>query len=291
MLPLAEFPIRVVRCLRPACVDQTQASSKLQQREIADVAGEFRMLHGKAENEILHDEFDIDDPAAIVFQIEKGGSVGMRIMNFLTHRCDARLECTEVARLAPDHVAASELRAAQDYQRAFLRAHAALLVERARAGYVRDGHGDLRLEHVYREASGEHVIIDCIEFNERFRFADVCADLAFLSMDLRDHGYKACDVAALHEVLETFARAAGLAHIEVRLVSGPLTPSLSIAEHGTIPELAPDRTAPAPAGSFASSIDRFVLQWHSLDGRRRVDHKLAMETGGAIRTILNRSRR
>src|SRR5690606_29673136 len=45
----------------------------------------------------------------------------------------------------------------------------------------------LRLEHIYLE--GERVlIIDCIEFNERFRYADVCADLAFLSMDLAFHG-------------------------------------------------------------------------------------------------------
>jgi predicted kinase len=31
-------------------------------------------------------------------------------------------------------------------------------------------------------------VVDCIEFNDRFRFADVCADLAFLSMDLAWHG-------------------------------------------------------------------------------------------------------
>jgi aminoglycoside phosphotransferase family enzyme len=69
----------------------------------------------------------------------------------------------------------------------FLRRHAALFEQRAAAGFVRDGHGDLRLEHVYRTDDGEHVITDCIEFNECFRFADVCADLAFLSMDLRQH--------------------------------------------------------------------------------------------------------
>jgi hypothetical protein len=54
-------------------------------------------------------------------------------------------------------------------------------------GRVRDGHGDLRLEHVYSEEDGLR-IIDCIEFNDRFRYADVCADLAFLSMDLAWHG-------------------------------------------------------------------------------------------------------
>ncbi len=60
--------------------------------------------------------------------------------------------------------------------------------ERVERGRVRDGHGDLRLEHVYIDPDGSITIIDCIEFNERFRYADVCADVAFLSMDLAWHG-------------------------------------------------------------------------------------------------------
>jgi len=59
---------------------------------------------------------------------------------------------------------------------------------RIEAGRVRDGHGDLRLEHVYFGADRSITIIDCIEFNERFRYGDVCADIAFLSMDLAWHG-------------------------------------------------------------------------------------------------------
>jgi hypothetical protein len=76
------------------------------------------------------------------------------------------------------------------WQTEFLRTNRALFEQRAAAGRVRDGHGDLRLEHVYLEGGGarEPTIIDCIEFNDRFRFADVCADVAFLSMDLEAHG-------------------------------------------------------------------------------------------------------
>jgi len=72
-------------------------------------------------------------------------------------------------------------------QVAFLREQAPTLVARMAAGRVRDGHGDLRLEHVYLR-HGRPTIIDCIEFADRFRFADVCADAAFLSMDLAWHG-------------------------------------------------------------------------------------------------------
>ena len=54
---------------------------------------------------------------------------------------------------------------------------------RQQQGRIRDGHGDLRLEHVYFE-SAEPIVIDAIEFNERFRMADVAADVAFLAMEL-----------------------------------------------------------------------------------------------------------
>ena len=69
-----------------------------------------------------------------------------------------------------------------------------LIEERARRGVPRDTHGDLHLDHVYlfleRQPPADLVIIDCIEFNERFRFSDPVADMAFLAMDLSFHGRK-----------------------------------------------------------------------------------------------------
>ena len=37
-------------------------------------------------------------------------------------------------------------------------------------------------------ADHDLVVVDCIEFNERFRFADPVADMAFLVMDFAFHG-------------------------------------------------------------------------------------------------------
>ncbi len=71
-------------------------------------------------------------------------------------------------------------------------------------GRIRDGHGDLRLEHVYVGPGGAIRVLDCIEFNERFRYADVCADIAFLSMDLAAHGR----VDLAERLLATYAREA-----------------------------------------------------------------------------------
>jgi len=87
-------------------------------------------------------------------------------------------------------------------QRSFVATHQDLFARRMAARRVRDGHGDLRLEHVYLESTGRMTILDCIEFNDRFRYADVCSDVAFLSMDLAWHG--AVDLA--ERLLATYAR-------------------------------------------------------------------------------------
>ncbi len=49
-------------------------------------------------------------------------------------------------------------------------------------GFVRDGHGDLHTANICM--TDPICIYDCIEFNRRFRVADITADLAFLLMDL-----------------------------------------------------------------------------------------------------------
>lgn len=65
--------------------------------------------------------------------------------------------------------------------------------------YICDSHGDLRLEHIYllppdsQAAAGDakdaqFVIIDCIEFNEQFRYGDPLSDAAFLMMDIYRKG-------------------------------------------------------------------------------------------------------
>jgi aminoglycoside phosphotransferase family enzyme len=73
-----------------------------------------------------------------------------------------------------------------------LRQFGSLIEARAERGVPRDTHGDLHLDHVYlfpeRPPPDDLVVIDCVEFAERFRYADPVADMAFLVMDLRFHG-------------------------------------------------------------------------------------------------------
>jgi hypothetical protein len=61
-----------------------------------------------------------------------------------------------------------------------------LLNTRVEQGHICDGHGDLRCESIC--ISDSICIFDCIEFNERFRCADVANEAAFLAMDLVAYG-------------------------------------------------------------------------------------------------------
>jgi hypothetical protein len=77
----------------------------------------------------------------------------------------------------------------RDLAAAELTRHAPLLAARAARGVPVDGHGDLRLEHVYmtrdaRSGRVELVALDAIEFSDALRHLDPIADLAFAHMEL-----------------------------------------------------------------------------------------------------------
>jgi len=65
----------------------------------------------------------------------------------------------------------------------FYEKYKSLFEKRIRDGRIRDGHGDIRLEHVAFLQEGI-CVFDCIEFNDRFRCGDMLNDMCFLSMEL-----------------------------------------------------------------------------------------------------------
>ncbi len=74
----------------------------------------------------------------------------------------------------------------RDYSRNFLDRRE-LFQARQEAGRIREGHGDLHAANICF-AADQVYIFDCIEFNRRFRCADVAEDIAFLVMDLDFRG-------------------------------------------------------------------------------------------------------
>ena len=69
-----------------------------------------------------------------------------------------------------------------EFNRTFIANHREFFDRRARDGMVREGHGDLRSEHIC--VQDEIDVIDCVEFSPRLRYGDIASDLAFLLMDL-----------------------------------------------------------------------------------------------------------
>ncbi|RUL83080.1 bifunctional aminoglycoside phosphotransferase/ATP-binding protein [Tautonia sociabilis] len=66
---------------------------------------------------------------------------------------------------------------------------------RADRGLPCDGHGDIRMDHVYArpdlDPPADLIVVDCIEFNEGLRRLDPISDIAFLVMDLIASGRRA----------------------------------------------------------------------------------------------------
>ena len=81
---------------------------------------------------------------------------------------------------------AGRVRALERFAGEFLDGHARVLNQRARVGRIREGHGDLRAEHVLLD--GDVRIVDCVEFDRGLRELDVSDDLAFLVFDLVARG-------------------------------------------------------------------------------------------------------
>jgi aminoglycoside phosphotransferase family enzyme/predicted kinase len=73
------------------------------------------------------------------------------------------------------------------FTNAFYVANDGLFRDRIEQHRIRDGHGDLHLDHVHITPEAT-TIFDCIEFNDRFRFIDIANDLAFLAMDFDFEG-------------------------------------------------------------------------------------------------------
>lgn len=110
-----------------------------------------------------------------------GGTTNLEVV-----RGNWRENFAQTAPFAGKGLSTEALELCSAYVDRYLKVHGGLLLERENAGFVREGHGDLHTEHICLTEPVR--IYDCIEFNRRFRVADLAADLAFLLMDLEFRG-------------------------------------------------------------------------------------------------------
>ena len=86
----------------------------------------------------------------------------------------------------------------------FTNENADLFRQRVDEGFIRECDGDIHLENICMTDNSIY-IFDCIEFNERFRYCDTAADVAFLLMDLDFNGRP--DLAG--EVVKSYLEVSG----------------------------------------------------------------------------------
>ena len=142
----------------PALLDRGEADERLMRR----IAQRLADFHASAPTGEGVDEY---------------GSVDTLLGNW-----DENFRQTQTVLLDPE-----KRDATRRYVEHFVSENREVFERRIRTGRIRDGHGDLHASSVCSTRRGLY-LFDCIQFNRRFRCADVAADLAFLAMDLEHFG-------------------------------------------------------------------------------------------------------
>jgi aminoglycoside phosphotransferase family enzyme/predicted kinase len=161
--PIIDWAVHMRRLPDEASAAAMLARGELSAEALATLAARMAQFHAAARVTP-----DWGDPAALWANVDENFAQSERFVGDLLERATF-----------------DEARA---FQNGWLEANEPLLLSRAQSGRVREGHGDLRLEHVYffpeRDGGLRPVVIDCLEFAERYRCADVASDLAFFAMEL-----------------------------------------------------------------------------------------------------------
>ena len=98
----------------------------------------------------------------------------------------ARENFTELRVLLPAHDQ-ERVETLAHWTEAEFELRAADFAERKQGGFIREGHGDLHLGNLAL-IDGRVTPFDCIEFNDDFRWNDPISEIAFIWIDLLDHG-------------------------------------------------------------------------------------------------------
>jgi hypothetical protein len=181
-----------------------------------------------------------------------------------------------------------------------LQRHAALIEARRAGGRVREGHGDLHLGNVVL-LDGVAVPFDALEFNAELRFIDAVGDIAFLWMDLLDHGLPDHAAAVLDAWLEASGDADGLPLLRGFAVYRALVRALVAQLRARQPDtpVAGRVREHASFGHYLTLAERLcvgqpalvVMTGLSGSGKSQVAARLAQRLGGVrVRSDVERKR-
>ncbi len=159
-----EYAVKMRRLPREAMMDVLLASNKVTPEMVAKVAQKLAEFHKRAETNV---------------NISAFGDI-----NAIRKNTEENFSQTE--RYIGNTISRDRYQKVKAYTDNFIKENAALFQQRIADGRIRDCHGDLHTAHVC--FTDGICIYDCIEFNDRFRYSDVAAEVAFLAMDLDHYG-------------------------------------------------------------------------------------------------------
>jgi len=159
-----EYAVKMKQLPRDRMLDVLLLQSRVSEDMIEAVAQKLALFHQSAGTDSTIDSF--------------GG------LDVVRRNCDENFDQTE--KYIGTSVTADEYRTIRRYTDSFIDSNSGLFHKRVDEGRIRDCHGDLHAAHVC--FTDGICIYDCIEFNDRFRYADVASEMAFLAMDLDRYG-------------------------------------------------------------------------------------------------------
>lgn len=162
--PVVEYGIRMSRMPEEKMMGKMMAAGALTQAHIDSIVEQLVPFYEKAAGD------------SAIQQFGKAEAVAVNILE--------NFEQTE-GFIGQGALSREQFERIVDYSKAFL-ADEERFQARIDAGKIRDCHGDMHSANIC--LTTPVAIFDCIEFNERFRYTDVAADVAFLAMDLDYHG-------------------------------------------------------------------------------------------------------
>jgi aminoglycoside phosphotransferase family enzyme len=175
---IAEYAVKMRRLPGERMLDYLLPRGEVTPEMLADVAGLLAGFHARAETG---------------GEINRIGGLNAVIQN--TEENFAQTEPYFGEIIAPE-----TYERLKSYTRGFIKANEDLFRKRVAAGHIRDCHGDLHAAHIC--FTEKICIYDCIEFNDRFRYTDVAAEVAFLAMDLDRYGRRDLSQAFVDAYIE-----------------------------------------------------------------------------------------
>jgi len=193
--PIIEYAVRMRRFPQDALLDRLAKRGALDVAMAATLGAEIAAFHAIATRADTTSAFGRPDAV-----------LAPAMQNF-----------SQMLALAMDATTNERLTWLRDWtQRAFDRL-SPVVEARQRAGFVRECHGDLHLGNI---AWIDHapVLFDAIEFNPGLRWIDAMSDVAFVTMDLLDHGLAPQAACCLDAYLQATGDFAGVTILRFHMV-------------------------------------------------------------------------